>query len=205
MGTPIRVAVMATFPLLHAGLVRVLHEDPALSVAPEMFAPEELAGPASRRELDVVILHTPNGVSPGTWPLIASLCRTVKVMMLLKDYHPPTVARALELGVTGILTEEGSGGETIFKAIHEVAAGSIWCESSPVVETGPPPPRPSEREGAVMELIRRGLSNRDIAERLCISERTVKSHVNRLLQKFQLKNRVQLALYTKEHSLDRQG
>ncbi|MEO6667718.1 MAG: response regulator transcription factor, partial [Nitrospiria bacterium] len=145
-----------------------------------------------------------NGVSPGTWPLIESLCLTVKVMMLFKDYHPPTVARALESGVTGILTEEGSGGETIFKAIHEVAAGSVWCEPSPT-GTGPPLPKPSEREGEVMELIRRGLSNRDIADRLCISERTVKSHVNRLLQKFQLKNRVQLALYTREHSLDRQG
>ena len=51
----------------------------------------------------------------------------------------------------------------------------------------------------VLALIRQGLSNRDIAERLFISERTVKSHVNHLLQKFDLKNRVQLAVYIDEH------
>ena len=100
----------------------------------------------------------------------------------------------------GILTED-AGGTTIFKAIHEVAAGSIWCETRPpLAASNRAVPQPSQRERDVLVLIRRGLSNRDIAGRLFISERTVKSHVNRLLQKFDLKNRVQLAVYPDEHS-----
>jgi DNA-binding NarL/FixJ family response regulator len=96
----------------------------------------------------------------------------------------------------GILTED-AGGMTIFKAIHEVAAGGIWCETRPrLMAAHRRLPQPSQRESDVLALIRQGLSNRDIAERLFISERTVKSHVNRLLQKFQMKNRVQLAVYT---------
>lgn len=196
MGTPIRVAIVSTFRLLHEGLIRVLGEDPTLSVTPEMLTAEELVHRAEQRELHIAVIHVSNGVSPGAWQTIESLCRHVKVMLLLKRYHTPTVTRALETGVTGILTEDGSGDGAIFKALHEVAAGSVWCEPAPrSLQTEGRPPRPSSREKEVMALICQGLSNRDIANRLCISERTVKSHVNRLLHKFQVKNRVQLALH----------
>jgi DNA-binding NarL/FixJ family response regulator len=98
--------------------------------------------------------------------------------------------------VTGILTEAARG-SAIFEAIHEVAAGSVWCEPGPLLPAvGHVVPKPSGREREVLTLIRQGLSNRDIGARLYICERTVKSHVNRLLQKFQVKSRVQLALST---------
>ncbi len=198
MGTPIRIAVVATSPLLHEGLMRVLREDPSLDVAYERFTceEEELVAYTSRHDFDLAIIHIRDGFSPHSWQTVESLCATMKVIALLKHYHPSTVARALELGVTGILTEAARGG-AIFEAIHEVAAGSVWCEPGP-----PPPaveragPNPSGRE--VLTLIRQGLSNRDIGARLYISERTVKSHVNHPLQKFQVKNRVQLALTTHE-------
>ncbi len=196
MGTPIRVAIVATFPLLHEGLVRVLREDPSLEVAYERFTCEELVACMARRDFDLAIIHIRDGFSLHSWQTVESLCTAMKVIVLLKHYNPATVVRALELGVTGILTEAARGG-AIFEAIHEVAAGSVWCEPGPPPSTvGHAVPKPSGREREVLTLIRQGLSNRDIGARLYISERTVKSHVNRLLQKFEVKNRVQLALST---------
>src|SRR3989344_3131015 len=196
MGTPIRVAIVATFPLLHAGLVRVLGEDPSLCVIPDRFTCASLADATERLKLDLAVVHLPVPEQPCTWDTIHALCDKLKVLILLKRYDHESVRRAIEIGVMGILTED-TGGMTMFKAIHEVAAGGIWCETRPSFATANGPRfQPSHRERDVLALIRQGLSNRDIAERLFISERTVKSHVNRLLQKFQMKNRVQLAVYT---------
>jgi DNA-binding NarL/FixJ family response regulator len=196
MGTPIRVAIVATFPLLHEGLVRILGDDPSLCVVPGRFTCASLADTADRLKLDLAVVHLPAPDQPCTWETIQALCDKLKVLILLKHYEHESVKRALELGVMGILTED-AGGMTIFKAIHEVAAGGIWCETRPPFATANGPrSQPSQRERDVLALIRQGLSNRDIAERLFISERTVKSHVNHLLQKFQMKNRVQLAVYT---------
>jgi two-component system NarL family response regulator len=183
---------------LHEGLVRVLREDPSLEVAYERFTCEELVACAARRDFDLAIIHVPDGLSPCSWETLGSLCVAMKVIVLLKHYNPATVARGLELGVTGIMTETARGG-AVLEAIHEVAAGSVWCEPQPPSPgVGRALPKPSRRESEVLTLIRQGLSNRDISARLYISERTVKSHVNRLLQKFQVKNRVQLALSTYE-------
>jgi DNA-binding NarL/FixJ family response regulator len=196
MGTPIRVAIVATFSLLHEGLVRILGDDPSLCVVPGRFTCASLADGTDRLEVNLAVVHLPATNQPCAWDTIASLCDKMKVLILLKHYDHESVKRALELGAMGILTED-AGGMTIFKAIHEVAAGGIWCDAGPqIVAAHRPVAQPSQRERDVLSLIRQGLSNRDIAARLFISERTVKSHVNRLLQKFQMKNRVQLAVYT---------
>jgi DNA-binding NarL/FixJ family response regulator len=57
------------------------------------------------------------------------------------------------------------------------------------------PDRPTRRELEVLELVARGLANKEIASRLAISEKTVKSHVHSLLGKFGLESRTQLAIY----------
>ena len=196
MGTPIRVAVVATFPLLHEGLVRILGEDPSLCVVPNQFTCASLADGAARLEVNLAVVHLPSTDQPCVWNTLHALCDKLKVLILLKHDDHESVRRAIEIGVMGILTEDASG-ITFFKAIHEVAAGGIWCEPRPLLAaSNRAAPQPSHRERDVLALIRQGLSNRDIAERLFISERTVKSHVNHLLQKFDLKNRVQLAVHT---------
>lgn len=66
----------------------------------------------------------------------------------------------------------------------------------------PPPPRLTERETAVLRLVAKGLTARQIATKLVISHRTVENHVQSTLRKLQLHNRVELARYAIEHGLD---
>jgi len=198
MGTPIRVAVVATSPLLHEGLVRVLREEPTLAVSANMVTCRELAGDTWPIRPDVVVIHVPESPAPAAWREIMMVGLHAKVMMVVRQHDADLMKRALQLGIHGIVTE-GVSHEVIVNAIHDVMSGAIWFEAAALA--GPhnsASPMPSKREGEVMALVLEGRSNRDIADRLFISERTVKSHVNRLLQKFHVKNRIQLALHVDE-------
>ncbi len=63
-------------------------------------------------------------------------------------------------------------------------------------------PRLTERETEVLKLVSRGLSARQIADRLVVSHRTVENHVQNTLRKLQLHNRVELTRYALEHGMD---
>lgn len=198
MGTPIRVAVVATSPLLREGLVRVLREEPTLTVSDNMVTCRELAAEVPPVHPDVVVIHVPESLTPAAWQEVMMVSLRAKVMMVVRGHEAGLMKRALQLGINGIVTE-GVSREVLVNAIHEIMAGAIWCEAAPVAGThNRASPMPSKREGEVMALIFEGKSNRDIADCLFISERTVKSHVNRLLQKFGVKNRIQLALHVEE-------
>ncbi|MFZ5863707.1 MAG: helix-turn-helix transcriptional regulator [Nitrospirota bacterium] len=189
---------MATSPLLHEGLVLVLREEPTLVVSADMATCRELADETWPTHPDVVVIHVPTSPTPAAWREMMMVGLRAKVMLIVRQHDAGLMKRALQLGINGVLTE-GVCREVIVNAIHEVISGAIWCEAGPLVGSHDgTAPMPSKREGEVMALILDGMSNRDIADRLCISERTVKSHVNRLLQKFRVKNRVQLALHVEE-------
>lgn len=194
MGMRIRVAVVARSPLLHDGLVRVLREDPALLISSEMVQCDTLITSWRSPSVDVVVIHVPAPLQPSVWRDIALLTLQSKVLALLRSRDPDLVKRAVQLGISGIVTEDADR-DVLFNAIREVASGRVWNASPPAaLPAHNGIAAPSNRECEVLGLVRRGLSNREIGDRLCISERTVKSHVNRLLQKCQVKNRVQLAL-----------
>ena len=118
MGTPIRVAVVATFPLLHEGLVRILDDDPSLCVVPDRFTCTSLADGAARLEVNLAVVHLPSTDQPCVWNTLHALCDKLKVLILLKHDDHESVRRAIEIGVMGILTEDASG-ITFFKAIHD--------------------------------------------------------------------------------------
>jgi DNA-binding NarL/FixJ family response regulator len=198
MGTPIRVSVVTAYPLWHDGLVRVLREESTLKVSPAMVPCATLATSLTASPADVVLLHIPSPLSPAAWRDIAMLSLHTKVLAVLRCWNRDLVRRAARLGIVGFVTEDVQR-DAIVKALHEVASGRGWSESRTLsVSSDSTAPTPSAREQEVLALVRRGLSNRAIADQLCICERTVKSHVNRLLQKFQVKNRVQLALCSDE-------
>ncbi len=194
MDRRIRVAAVAASPLLHEGLVRVLRDDSTLLVSTEMVRAETLTSCWNASPTDVVLIHITAPLPPSSWRDISMLTLQTKVLVLSRCQDSDTVKRAHQLGVAGIVSEDADR-DVIFKAIHELAAGGVWSDSpAPTCPCDPARTAPSKREHEVLCLVRRGLSNREIADQLCISERTVKSHVNRLLQKFQVNNRVQLAL-----------
>ncbi len=78
---------------------------------------------------------------------------------------------------------------------------------APVSSSGPDPAvgRLTERELTVLDLVSRGLSNREVADALCLAHSSVKGHVSHLLAKLGLTDRVQLVVFAYEHDLVGRG
>ena len=109
----------------------------------------------------------------------------------------------LYLGAAGVLTFGDNLADHLPKAIHAVAQGNLWIRreilnlyiqraNSVLLNTSTPDQRFTNRERQIVELLQQKLSNRTIAQRLAISERTIKFHVSNILRKLNLANRREL-------------
>jgi NarL family two-component system response regulator LiaR len=107
---------------------------------------------------------------------------------LMKDLAPPDLARAIRA------THEGKS------ALHPEAARKLLDEFQHHREA-PPIQDLTQREVEVLQLIARGLTNREIAERLVISQKTVKVHVSHILGKLSLSDRTQAAIFAIKQGL----
>jgi DNA-binding NarL/FixJ family response regulator len=172
--------------------------------------------PAARPEVVVLDLQLPvlSGVEV-TRALVAA-DPTVRVLVLSASGEHGDVLEAVKAGATGYLVKSASSSE-LLDAVARTAlgeavftpglAGLVLGEYrrlsvAPAAGSGPAVPRLTERETEVLRLVAKGLSYKDIAERLVISHRTVQNHVQNTLNKLQLHNRVELVRYAIEQGLD---
>ncbi|GAA1717193.1 response regulator transcription factor [Fodinicola feengrottensis] len=139
-----------------------------------------------------------------------------QVVVLTTYADDSSVLSALRAGARGYLTKD-AGAEEIGRAVHRVASGSADLDpevqarlldmlpgehaAAPTTRTGPAPDGLTDRELEVLSLIAAGLSNTEIAERLVVSEATVKTHVNHLFAKTAVRDRAQAVAYAYRHGL----
>ena len=142
-----------------------------------------------------------------------------RVLILSASGEQLDVLAAIKAGATGYLVKSASGRE-IVDAVTATARGEavftpglaglvlgeyrrLASEPAPAPDTDEPKaPRLTDRETEVLRLVAKGLSYKQIAERLVISHRTVQNHVQNTLGKLQLHNRVELVRYAIERGLD---
>lgn len=134
-----------------------------------------------------------------------------RVVLLTAALDDEQLVEAVRLGVRGIVLKE-SAPRLLIKALHEVRAGGQWLEPAAVSRAlqklGEREQGLREAEKALtpreLEIVRMaatGLRNRDIAERLSITEGTVKIHFHNIYQKLDVNGRLELALYARDRGL----
>ena len=216
----VRVLLVDDDDLMRAGLRSVLSSDPTIEVVGE--ASDGRAAVEETRQLrpDVVLMDVrmPNvdGIS-ATREVLESRPE-VKVVILTTFEEDDYIFGALRAGAAGFLLKRTSP-EELIRALHTVATGDALL-SPPVTRRviermaqEPAPEAPSSerllvltpREREVLELVGRGLSNREIAKTLVVEESTVKTHVKRILAKLRLRDRVQAVIFAYESGLVRPG
>jgi DNA-binding NarL/FixJ family response regulator len=166
---------------------------------------------------DVVLMDLNLGAESGvdaTRRITAEQGAT-RVLVLSASGEHADVLEAVKAGASGYLVKSASAVELV-DAVRRTAAGDAVFTAglaglvlgeyrrmmAAPEDTGP---RLTERETEVLRLVAKGLTARQIADRLVLSHRTVENHVQSTLRKLQLHNRVELARYAIEHGLDADG
>lgn len=208
MSSPlIRALVVDDNVVVRAGLVALLEAGGAVTVVGEAGNGQEALEEAQRHTPDVILLDVRMPVVDGV-TAIDRLVPIAPVLMLTHTEDPETVRTALRRGASGYLVHGAFGSAELDRAVSSVVEGRdnplspvavsalVDAVREPEAEHPPvPPERPpgylglTQREAEIVDLIAQGLTNPAVAERLFLTEKTVKNHVNRIFTKLQVTSR----------------
>jgi NarL family two-component system response regulator LiaR len=206
MTTPIRVLIVDDHAIVRKGIVALLAHEPDLRVVGEAADGEAAVTQAAILTPDVILMDLvmPEGDGIAAIRRIVAEQPAVRILVLTSFATDEKIFPAVKAGALGYLLKDSTP-EELVRAIRQVAHGEaslhpmiarkILHELAHPPEHPPPAQTLSERELDVLRLVTQGLSNREIAERLVITEMTVRSHVSNILSKLHLASRIQAALY----------
>jgi two-component system NarL family response regulator len=214
-GDPIRVLICDDHALFRRGLMMVLEAEEGIEVVAE--AEDGLEGVAKAEEIapDVVLMDVrmPRMSGIDATRLIAQSLPTTRILMLTVSDEEDDLYEAVKAGATGYLLKEISI-EEVASAIRAVVTGQSLITPSMAskllaefnnlakqAEQRLNVPRLTDRELQVLRLVAQGLSNREVAEQLTISENTVKNHVRNILEKLHLHSRMEAVVYAVREKL----
>ena len=215
-GTPaLRVMVVDDHPMWRDAVERDLADAGLEVVAVAANGREALARfPAARPDVVVLDLQIPPPDGVEVTRAIVEQAPDVRVLILSASGEHADVLSAVKAGATGYLVKSASR-EELLAAVRRVAdgdpvftpglAGLVLGEFQRISDaptSDPAEPRLTDRETEVLKMVAKGMSYRQIAERLVLSHRTVQNHVQNTLTKLQMHNRVELTRYAIERGLD---
>jgi DNA-binding NarL/FixJ family response regulator len=215
--TPIRVVIVDDQSLFREGLRTLLSTRPEVDVIAEAANGEEALALVERLQPDVVLMDLQMPVVDGIqatarirdrWP-------AVPVLALTTFDDDANLFGALRAGAAGYLLKDVSS-ETLLSAITAAARGEAFLQSTVtgrvvaafarMMESGGRPAEAlvlplSPREREIVTLLGTGASNKEIADRLCLAEGTVKNHVTNILTKLDVRDRTQAAIRARQLGL----
>ncbi len=213
-----RVLICDDDDLMRAGLIELLSGDPDIEIVGEASTGREAVQRARRLEPDVVLMDVrmPDRDGIEATRELASAAPGVRVLILTTFEQDDYVFGALRAGASGFLLKR-TRPEQLIAAVHTIAAGDSLLSPSVTRRVitrmaQQPTPELSEqakldeltaRERQVLQLIARGLTNREIAAALTVEESTARTHVKRVLMKLGLRDRVQAVIFAYETGMNR--
>jgi two-component system nitrate/nitrite response regulator NarL len=217
--TQIRILIVDDETLIRSGLRMIIENRPGLKVVGEAGNKTEALRLAEKDQPDIILLDVNLRGSDGLdfLPQLRSSATASRVLVLTGMLDQKTHDRAMQVGAMGVVLKD-NGADTLIKAIERVHAGEVWLDRSALGrffserlhtgrenEKGSPEAANikslSDREREVVTLIGVGLKNKQIAERLFISETTVRHHLTSVFSKLDVSDRLELVIYAYRHGL----
>lgn len=207
----IRVFLLDDHEVVRQGLLRLLESTADITVVGEAATAQEALVRIPRSEADVALLDVrlPDGSGIEVCRELASLAPSVRCLMLTSYEDDEALLAAITAGAAGYVLKEIRGSQ-LLDSIRLVASGKSLLDAATtqrvlarVRETQQRDPRLdllTTQESAVLDLIGEGLSNREIAERMFLAEKTVKNYISSLLAKIEVRGRTQAALFITEQN-----
>ena len=211
MMEPIRILIADDHPIVRAGLQDVLSSQPDFEVIAEAKNGAEAVALADRLRPHVVLTDLSMPQMDGATAIgqIKAEHQDIHILVLTTYDSDSDVLPAIEAGAIGYLLKD-SPREELFEAIRAAAQGKPLLTSSIAARLmermrGPAVEALSSREIDVLKLVAKGASNREIADRLYITEATVKSHLIRIYSKLGVADRTAAVTKALEQGILRLG
>ncbi len=214
----IRIVIVDDHRVVREGLCMLIATQGDMEVAAHVGSFAEASAALAREHPDVVILDLDlGGINiVERLPEIPVVSKGTRILVLTGVRDPHAHRRVLRLGAMGLVMKDQAT-DTLLKAIRKVHAGEAWVDHSmtanllaeirgfgngdgsdgDVVRIG----TLSKREREIITVLCEGLSNKQIAKRLFISEMTVRTHITSILAKLELSDRFELAIYSYKRGL----
>ena len=201
--------------VIRAGLRMLIEQDPSMKVVAMAGNSAEALERATKDSPDIIILDLMLGEEDGLnlLPVLREKCPKSRVLILTGVLNPDAHRAAVRKGAMGIVLKEHAA-DLLLKAIKKVHDGEVWIDRSMMGMMIQELSRPNHsdpeaakmqaltsREREVIELVGEGLKNKQIAERLFISETTVTHHLSSVFSKLDVSDRLELIIYAFRHGL----
>ncbi len=212
---PITIMIIDDHVVIRSGLRMLIEHDQRMQVTAQAGNRVEALERAAASRPDVIILDLLLGEEDGL-SFLPELCQTSpnsRVLVLTGVQSPDAHRRAIRRGAMGIVLKEHAA-DQLLKAIMKVHEGEVWIErsmmGSMIQELNKPTHVDPEltkiasltdREREVIALIGEGLKNKQVGERLFISETTVTHHLSSVFDKLDVSDRLELIIYAFRHGL----
>jgi DNA-binding NarL/FixJ family response regulator len=210
----IRVVIADDHPIVRDGLRRLLTLEEDIEVVGEAGDGRQTLDLVEALDPDVVLLdlRMPNMDGLTALQTMQSSHRRTKVVVLTASEDKNEFVQAMKLGCSGIVLKQ-TAPDLIVKCIRKVFAGEIWLDSHTTAAvmrqfatvtgesalSGSSKPRErsplSTREREIVAFVAQGYKNKEMAEKMFISEQTVKNHLHNIFDKLGVSDRLELALY----------
>jgi two-component system, NarL family, nitrate/nitrite response regulator NarL len=212
----IHVLIADDHPMFRDGLRKVLEAQPGFEVVGVASDGEQAVRFARRLKPDVVLLDFAIPWRAG-WEALKGLSSlpSVRIIVLAPAIDKQQIIDILQRGARGVVSKE-SAVEVLIRCIHSVIAGQYWVGRDSVASivqalrslkpprTGPVARKNfgiTPRELEIVTAVVAGHTNKDIAEKLSVSEQTVKHQLTNIFDKLGVSGRLELALFASNHSL----
>ena len=213
----IRVLLIEDHAVVRAGLRLLIESKPDLMVVGEAANNADALALAAREQPDVILLDLDLGAENGIdlLPGLRTVAGQARVLVLTGMRDVQGHRLAIRRGARGLVHKEQAP-EVLLKAIVKVHAGEVWLDramlTSVLDEIAVGETRPAnseaarivtltEREHEVIALVGEGLKNKQVGERLFISETTVTHHLSSVFSKLEVSDRLELIIYAFRHGL----
>jgi two-component system nitrate/nitrite response regulator NarL len=210
---PIHVLIADNHVVVRAGLKLLIESQPNMRVVGEAGNKEDALALVEREQPDIILLDLQLGQENAVdfLPAILSKAEESKVIILTGIRNPEEHQRAVRMGAMGVALKETTP-QLLLRAIERVYAGEVWLDrfltSNLIVELRGNNQKPTkaqkdesalakltDRERDVIALVGEGLKNKQIAQRLFISEITVRHHLTSIFEKLHVSDRLELLVF----------
>jgi DNA-binding NarL/FixJ family response regulator len=210
---PIRLVLADDHPLLLQGLISFLSTEHDFEVVASCTSGEEALKAVRKHQPDILVLDIKMPGKDGLQVLqeIQSSANPVKVVILTGEITEDETVKSMRLGAKGLVLKELAP-QLLAQCLRKVYAGGRWFERNSLDQAMEKGVRYSkaieevseiltDREVEIVRMVARGHRNNQIADKLCISDGTVKRHLFNIFNKLHLESRAELILYAQKKGL----